>query len=84
MEGSYKYFKNTSCKYFPCHKGMKTDDFNCLFCYCPMNSYEDCLGKPEYIVAKSGKRVKSCMNCTFPHEPEHYEKIIQFLSEKMK
>ena len=36
MENSYKYFKNKDCKYFPCHKGL-SDEFNCLFCYCPMS-----------------------------------------------
>ena len=41
-ENSYKYFKNTDCKYFPCHKGL-SDDFNCLFCYCPMYSIQTVL-----------------------------------------
>lgn len=48
MENSYKYFKNTDCKYFPCHKGL-SDDFNCLFCYCPMYSMPNCPGSKTYI-----------------------------------
>ena len=64
MENSYKYFKNTDCKYFPCHKGL-SDDFNCLFCYCP--------------IEKNGKKIKVCTDCTFPHRPENYDKIIQIL-----
>lgn len=84
MENSYKYFKNDACKYLPCHQGMKGDDFNCLFCYCPMNRYEDCLGTPEYISLLNGKTLKDCTNCTFPHEPEHYEEIMEFLCKKMQ
>ena len=30
------YFKNTECKYFPCHNTSPEADFNCLFCYCPL------------------------------------------------
>ena len=58
MENSYKYFKNTDCKYFPCHKGL-SDDFNCLFCYCPMYSMPNCPGSKTYI-EKNGKKIKVC------------------------
>ena len=54
MENSYKYFKNTDCKYFPCHEGL-SDDFNCLFCYCPMYSMPNCPGSKTYI-KKNGKK----------------------------
>ena len=77
MESSYKYFKNTDCKYFPCHKGL-SDDFNCLFCYCPMYSMPNCPGSKTYI-EKNGKKIKVCTDCTFPHRPENYDKIIQIL-----
>lgn len=74
MENSYKYFKNTECKYFPCHKGL-SDEFNCLFCYCPMYSMPNCPGSKTYI-EKNGKKIKVCTDCTFPHRPENYDKII--------
>ena len=77
MENSYRYFKNTDCKYFPCHKGL-SDDFNCLFCYCPMYSMPNCPGSKTYI-EKNGKKIKVCTDCTFPHRPENYDKIIQIL-----
>ena len=32
----YNFFQNKECEYFPCHKGVKEEDFNCLFCYCPL------------------------------------------------
>ena len=84
MENSYRYFKNEKCKYFPCHKVEKETDFNCLFCYCPLNQYEDCPGNPHFITRESGKKIKDCTYCNFPHQPENYEKVVRFLSEKMK
>lgn len=32
----YAYFSNRECEYFPCHKGADPENFNCLFCYCPL------------------------------------------------
>lgn len=79
MEHSHQYFKNKNCKYFPCHQGMQGEEFNCLFCFCPMNPYKDCLGTPDYIQRSNGTRIKDCSKCTFPHEPENYRKIMEFL-----
>ncbi len=31
----YTWFQNRECEYFPCHKGVREEEFNCLFCYCP-------------------------------------------------
>lgn len=76
MENSYRFFENRSCKYFPCHEGLT--DFNCLFCYCPLYHREHCPGKPEYR-EKDGRRIKVCTNCTFPHQPENYDIIMEFL-----
>jgi Zn-finger protein len=84
MEQSYRYFKNEKCRYFPCHSIDKDSDFNCLFCYCPLNPYKDCLGNPEWIERESGRKIKNCTNCTFPHKPENYDRIVKFLSEKMR
>lgn len=77
MENSYKFFENRDCKYFPCHKGL--ENFNCLFCFCPMYMMEDCLGNPNYITV-GDKKIKDCSNCVFPHVPENYEKIMEKLS----
>ena len=30
----YSYFSHKKCEYFPCHKGVDPENFNCLFCYC--------------------------------------------------
>lgn len=79
MENSYRFFENKECKYFPCHKGLK--EFNCLFCYCPLYLKEHCLGNPTYI-QKGERTIKDCTNCTFPHQPGNYDRILQALKEK--
>ena len=78
MENSYCFFENKACKYYPCHEGVL--DFNCLFCYCPLYNKTNCPGNPEYL-EKAGRRIKACTNCTFPHRPENYDKIIQILNQ---
>ena len=76
MKHSHRFFENRECKYFPCHKGL--DDFNCLFCYCPLYLKETCLGNPSYI-ERDGVKIKDCSNCTFPHRPENYDKMMEAL-----
>ncbi|MBP5222232.1 MAG: metal-binding protein [Lachnospiraceae bacterium] len=80
MENSYRFFENRACKYFPCHEGL--EEFNCLFCYCPLYRLERCAGKPYYI-EKDGKKIKVCSDCTFPHRPENYDKIMEILRQNM-
>ena len=74
---SYKYFENRECQYYPCHK---MERINCLFCYCPLNHLENCPGNPSYIEV-NGKLIKDCSECTFPHEADNYEVIMNFLSK---
>lgn len=72
MSKYYKFFQNKKCEYFPCHKGVPEEDFNCLFCYCPLYTMgESCGGNFEIL--ENG--IKSCMNCGFPHHRNNYEKI---------
>ena len=80
MENSYRYFENRACKYYPCLE-VENDEMNCLFCFCPLYEREHCQGNPEYINSK-GRVIKSCMHCTFPHEAENYDIIMQFLKKK--
>lgn len=79
MEHSHRFFENKDCKYFPCHKGMDGENFNCLFCYCPLNPYENCPGTPRFLKKEDGLRIKDCSNCTFPHHAQNYDAIIEFL-----
>ncbi|MGF7143058.1 Zn-finger protein [Anaerotaenia torta] len=76
MENSYRFFANRDCQYYPCHKGIQ--ELNCLFCYCPFYTWERCPGKPVYK-EREGGRLKVCAGCDFPHHPENYDKIIQYL-----
>lgn len=76
MENSYRYFENRECRYFPCHEEL--DECNCLFCYCPMYARKDCPGKPGYL-EKAGRKIKVCTDCTFPHLPENYDRIMEIL-----
>ena len=36
MAPRYACFTHRECEYFPCHPGAEPDNFNCLFCYCPL------------------------------------------------
>ncbi|SEG24988.1 Cysteine-rich small domain-containing protein [Eubacterium ruminantium] len=51
---------------------------NCLFCFCPMYHLENCPGNPAYK-EKNGRRIKVCTNCTFPHEKDNYDRIMEIL-----
>ena len=79
MEISHRFFENRECKYFPCHKGL--EDFNCLFCYCPLYHQKNCPGNPKFL-EKEGRTLKFCTNCTYPHQPENYDKIVQILKSR--
>ena len=69
----YRFFQHRECEYFPCHEGVPEEDFNCLFCYCPLYALgERCGGNCSYT--ETG--VKSCVQCTFPHRREHYEMVL--------
>ncbi|MGN0614385.1 MAG: cysteine-rich small domain-containing protein [Porcipelethomonas sp.] len=71
---NYKFFINEKCEFFPCHKNISPDDFNCLFCYCPLYTL-DCGG--NYKILENG--IKDCSGCNIPHKKENYDFIIQKL-----
>lgn len=76
---SYRFFQNRDCKFFPCHDVQDEDDFNCLFCYCPLYLDDNCIGSPEYIITGRGQRIKDCSSCLVVHSPEMYDKVIAHL-----
>lgn len=80
---NYSFFQNTKCEYFPCHKNIDANIFNCLFCYCPLYVLgKECGGNPQY----TEKGIKDCTQCKLPHRRENYEYVIsQFnkIIEKM-
>lgn len=81
MENSYRFFENKECKYFPCHEGV--DEFNCLFCYCPLYHLENCPGNPIYK-ENGDRKIKVCKNCTFPHKPENYDMVVGIIKTALK
>ncbi len=78
MENSYKFFNNHQCQFFPCHQGIKTEEFNCLFCYCPLYHLENCGGNYKYLK----NNIKECTNCTKPHSKNSYENVMRTLLGK--
>ena len=72
MKNCFNYFKNEDCAFFPCHE-TDGEDFNCLFCYCPLYALGDsCGGNFKYI--EDG--IKDCSQCLLPHNPNGYSYII--------
>ena len=70
---NYTFFCNKECEFFPCHKTNDPENFNCLFCYCPLYALgKDCGGNFTYT--EDG--IKDCSNCQIPHKKENYEKIL--------
>lgn len=80
MENNHTYFKNTECPYYPCHK-TDCENFNCLFCFCPLYALGDKCGG-NFIYSKDG--TKDCSNCCIPHSENGYSHIMSMLSEVTK
>lgn len=68
----YKFFQNKECEYFPCHKTDDPDNFNWLFCYCPLYMLKDKCG--GNFVVNNG--IKDCSYCLVPHSKGSYERIM--------
>lgn len=73
---NYKFFENKDCEYYPCHKFKQ---INCLFCFCPLYSFDDCGG--DYTIFNNRK---DCSNCELPHTENGYDLIINKLKENNK
>ncbi len=68
----YKFFQHRECEFFPCHKVENDDEFNCLFCYCPLCMLKSkCGGKFVYT-----NGIKDCSNCTKVHLNGSYEHVM--------
>jgi len=77
---NFKFNQHKKCEYFPCHKGLKEENFNCLFCFCPLYMLGDkCEG--NYIVNGG---IKDCTNCTIPHNKGGYDYIMTKMQEVVK
>jgi len=63
------FFQHKECEYFPdekprCHDVEDASDFNCMFCYCPFYSLDDCPGVDQY----TDEGVRDCTECCLPHK----------------
>lgn len=80
-ECKYSFFQHKECEFFPCHKTDKPEDFNCLFCYCPLYALgKKCKGNYSY----TEKGIKDCSRCLVPHGRGSYSYIIGRFSELSK
>lgn len=78
---NYKFFQNTKCEYFPCHKCSNPESFNCLFCYCPLYALgEKCGG--NFIYTQQG--IKDCSGCLRPHRRDSFDRIMEKMGEVME
>ena len=78
---TYRFFQNQECEYFPCHAGIDPEQFNCLFCYCPLYALGDqCGGGFTY----TEKGIKDCSKCLKPHRPESYDCIMEKMPQLLE
>lgn len=81
MSNNYKFFNHKDCEYFPCHKTNKPEEFNCLFCYCPLYALgKNCGGNYKY----NEKGIKDCSQCMLPHNKKNYEYIMSKFQDIVK
>lgn len=77
-ERHYAFFQNKECEYFPCHEGIAEEQFNCLFCYCPLYMLgKECGGNYSY----TEKGIKNCKDCKRPHVADNYNEVIRQFSQ---
>ena len=70
---NFKFFQHRECEFFPCHETNDEENFNCLFCYCPLYALgENCGGNFKYT--EDG--IKDCSDCMVPHRRKNYEYIM--------
>ena len=78
---NYKFFQNTKCEYFPCHRCSDQENFNCLFCYCPLYALgENCGGNFSY----TEQGIKDCSGCLRPHRKDAFDSIMQKMGDVME
>ena len=75
-ERNIHFFAHKNCEYFPCHETKDLENFNCLFCYCPLYALgSKCGGNFKY----TDNGIKDCSACLLPHKREklrvYYEQI---------
>ena len=78
MSDNYRFFSHKDCEYFPCHETEHPEDFNCLFCYCPLYTLGDkCGGNFKFL--ENG--VKDCSECLCAHSRDAYDRVMSKWNE---
>ena len=73
-ECAYSFFQHAQCEFFPCHETAHPENFNCLFCYCPLYALGSaCGGNFRYL----DNGVKDCSACLIPHRKNSYSYIME-------
>lgn len=72
-ECNYSFTQHRACEFFPCHKTDDPENFNCLFCYCPLYTLGSKCGG-NFVYLENGH--KDCSNCLVPHRRSSYSYII--------
>lgn len=75
-ENGSSFFRNTDCTFFPCHEDVDPNQFNCLFCYCPLYALGPRCGG-DFRYTRSG--VKDCSSCTRLHRGDAGAEIVKQL-----
>ena len=80
-ECCYSFTQHVNCEFFPCPPTDHPEDFNCLFCYCPLYTLgSGCGGNFKYL--ENG--VKDCSGCLRPHRRDSYGYIMSRYPELME
>lgn len=77
----FKFFAHRACEHFPCHEGADPENFNCLFCWCPLYALGDRCGG-HFTYTDDG--VKDCSACLLPHRRQNYDRICQRFEDVQK
>ncbi len=77
----YSFYSHKKCEFFPCHETADPENFNCLFCYCPLYALgSKCGGNFKY----TEKGIKDCSDCKLPHKRKNYGYIMSKYEEIME
>lgn len=77
----FAFFQHKQCEFYPCHKSPDAEEFNCLFCYCPLYALGDKCGG-NFMYTEDG--IKDCSNCSVPHHRKNYGYIMERYGDLMK
>ncbi len=53
---NYAFTQHKKCEWFPCHKGIPEEDFNCLFVFVPSMLWEQSVAGITAMITKRALR----------------------------